>query len=85
MDMVFPRFFLADASDLTSDPDLFDPADAELSHLQWVPLPEVRSLNLPFITRIVLAELERHLPRTDAPDSVPFVSNDSIQRDVIWL
>lgn len=79
------RFFLADAAGLTSDPDHFDPADAELSHLQWVPLGEVRKLNLPFITRIVLAELERHLPRVDAPDRVAFIRNDDIARDVLWL
>ena len=79
------RFFLADAAGLTSDPDRFEPADAELSHLQWVPLEKVRSLNLPFITRIVLAELERHLPRVDAPDQVAFIRNDSIDRDVVWL
>ena len=79
------RFFLADAAGLTSDPDRFEPADAELSHLQWVSLRDVRSLNLPFITRIVLAELERHLPRVDAPDRVPFIRNDDLQRDVLWL
>ena len=79
------RFFLADAEHLTSDPDRFEPADAELSHLQWVPIAEVRKLNLPFITRIVLAELERHLPRVDAPDGVPFVRNDDMNRGVEWL
>ncbi len=79
------RFFLADAAALASDPDVFDPAEAELAHLRWVPLPEVRDLNLPFITRVVLAELERHLPRTDAPDRVPFVRNDDIKREVVWL
>ncbi|MEM9642602.1 MAG: NUDIX hydrolase [Pseudomonadota bacterium] len=79
------RFFLADAEGLMSDPDRFEPADAELSHLQWVPLPEVRNLNLPFITRIVLAELEAHLPRVDAPDRVAFIRNDDMSRGVIWL
>lgn len=79
------RFFLGDAARLTGDPDRLEPEDAELSHLQWVPLGEVRKLPLPFITRIVLAELQRHLPRTDAPDRVPFVSNDDIERDVVWL
>lgn len=79
------RFFLGDAAALSSDPDRFEPLEAELSHLQWVPLGEVRSLNLPFITRIVLAELERHLPRMDAPDRVAFVRNDDIERDVVWL
>ncbi len=79
------RFFLADAKRLTGDPDHFQPTEAELSHIQWVPLTKVRSLDLPFITRIVLAELDRHLPRTDAPDQVAFVQNDSIKRDVVWL
>jgi len=79
------RFFLGDAGALLTDPDLFEPAEAELAHLQWVPLGKVRKLNLPFITRIVLAELERHLPRTDAPERVAFVRNDDIERDVVWL
>ncbi len=79
------RFFLADAAHLSSDPDHFAPTEAELSHLQWVPLGEVRALNLPFITRIVLAELERHLPRVDAPDRVAFVRNDDPLRGVVWL
>lgn len=79
------RFFLADAAALGTDPDSFDPAEAELRHLHWVPLGEVRALPLPFITRIVLAELEQHLPCTDAPDRVPFVRNDEIDRDVVWL
>lgn len=79
------RFFLADAAALSTDPDAFDPAEAELRHLQWVPLSEVRALPLPFITRVVLAELAQHLPRTDAPDRVPFVRNDEIDRDVVWL
>ena len=79
------RFFLADAARLATDPDVFNPAEAELSHLQWVPLPKVRDLNLPFITRVVLAELAQHLPSTDAPDRVPFVRNDDVERDVVWL
>lgn len=79
------RFFLADAAHLSSDPDHFAPTEAELSHLQWVHLDEVRALNLPFITRIVLAELERHLPRVDAPERVAFVRNDDPMSGVIWL
>lgn len=79
------RFFLGDAEALTGDPDRFEPAEAELSHLQWVPLDRARELPMPFITRIVLAELQRHLPRTDAPDRLAFVRNDEIERDVVWL
>ena len=79
------RFFLADAAALASDPDDFSDAEDELSHLQWVPLSRVRELNLPFITRVVLAELELHLPRTDTPERVPFVKNDTIDGKVVWL
>lgn len=78
------RFFLADASALATDPDDFSDAETELSHLHWVPLVDVRALNLPFITRIVLAELESHLPKLGAPERVPFVKNEEQSR-VVWL
>lgn len=79
------RFFLADADRLAGDPDDFSAAEDELSHLAWVPLTDVRQLNLPFITRIVLAELDQHLPSLDAPARVPFITNDQIDNTVIWL
>ncbi|MEO0917221.1 MAG: NUDIX hydrolase [Pseudomonadota bacterium] len=79
------RFFLASADALLTDPDQFYPEDAELSHLQWVPLPKVRQLNLPFITRIVLAELEAHLPRLDPPNRLAFIQNDDRERGAVWL
>lgn len=79
------RFFLADAAALADDPDDFSGAEDELSHLRWVPLSEVRTLNLPFITRIVLGELQAHLPATGAPKGVPFITNDQIDNAVLWL
>ena len=79
------RFFLADAANLLGDPDDFSAAEDELSHLHWVSLKSVRDLDLPYITQIVLAELEAHLPRLDAPDRVPFVRNDTVDSHVIWL
>ena len=79
------RFFLADAAALASDPDDFSEAEDELSHLHWVAMRDVRKLDLPFITQLVLAELEKHLPRTDAPDAVPFVKNDDMESQVVWL
>ncbi|MEO1000204.1 MAG: NUDIX hydrolase, partial [Pseudomonadota bacterium] len=48
------RFFLADAGAIEGDPDDFSGAEAELSHLHWVPLREARDLELPFITEVVL-------------------------------
>ena len=79
------RFFLASADALLDGPDDHPPASDELSHLSWVPLDEVRRLDLAFITELVLAELARHLPRLDAPERVPFIRNDQIDNAVVWL
>ena len=79
------RFFLASAEALLDDPDALPEETDELSHLAWVPFDEVRRLNLAFITELVLAEVARHLPRTDAPERVPFVRNDRIDSAVVWL
>lgn len=70
------RFFLADAADLTTDPDDFNGAEDELSLLQWVPLAKARTFDLPFITEVVLAELMAHVADPDAPLTVPFFRND---------
>ena len=68
------RFFLASAEALATDPDDFSAAEDELSHLAWVPLEEARSLDMPFVTEMVLAEVAalRHAP---APGGVPFFDN----------
>ncbi|PJI85034.1 8-oxo-dGTP pyrophosphatase MutT (NUDIX family) [Yoonia maricola] len=70
------RFFLTDAAQLRTDPDDFSNAEDELAHLQWVPLAEARSYDLPFITQIVLAELISHIKRGGPPANVPFFRND---------
>ncbi len=71
------RFFLANAEQLIGDPDDFARAEDELAHLQWVPLSEARQFDLPFITKVVLAELVAHLGRGGGvPASVPFFRND---------
>ena len=69
------RFFLANASAIMGDIDDFSRASDELSHLQWIPLPDVRAFTLPFITEVVLAEIAASLPVLGAPDSVPFFDN----------
>ncbi|WP_174801133.1 NUDIX hydrolase [Martelella limonii] len=51
------RFFLVDAEELGSDPDDFSRADAELSHLQWIPLERARDFSLPRITEQVLDDI----------------------------
>lgn len=70
------RFFLADAAHVRGDLDDFSRASDELSHLQWIPLAEARSFNLPFITEVVLAEIAARLPDLGPPPSVPFFKND---------
>ena len=70
------RFFLADAAAIQTDLDDFTNAEDELSHLQWVPLADARTFDLPFITKVVLAELIAHLPRGGPIASVPFFRND---------
>ncbi len=68
------RFFLTDADALATDPDDFSRAEDELSHLQWVPLDEVRSFDKPFITEVVLAEISAILNGNSRP-GVPFFNN----------
>ena len=70
------RFFLVDATAVRGDLDDFSRASDELSHLQWIPLRDVREFNLPFITEVVLAETERRVADPNPPSSVPFFRND---------
>ena len=69
------RFFLLDAAELSSDPDDFGQACDELSHLQWIPLKKAREFDLPFITEVVLAEVEARVTDTAPPETVPFFRN----------
>ncbi|MDT8345188.1 MAG: NUDIX domain-containing protein [Thermohalobaculum sp.] len=55
------RFFMAEAAHLATGPDAFDGIDHELAHLSWLTLAEARALDLPFITEVVLAEIEARL------------------------
>lgn len=70
------RFFLVDADDIASDLDDFDAACDELSHLQWVPLSEARAFDMPFITEVVMAEVEARAKDRTPPESVPFFKNN---------
>ncbi len=70
------RFFLIDADDLVSDLDNFEQASDELSHLQWVYLDKVRSFDMPFITEVVLSEVNARVMDRAVPDSVPYFKNN---------
>ena len=70
------RFFLVDAAHIRSDLDDFSRASDELSHLQWVPLSDARQFDLPFITEVVLSEVEARVRNPAPPDSVPYFRNN---------
>jgi 8-oxo-dGTP pyrophosphatase MutT (NUDIX family) len=66
------RFFLVDAEALARGGDDFAGAGGELAHLQWLDLAAARALPLPFITEVVLSEVEALLTEPDRPRRVPF-------------
>jgi 8-oxo-dGTP pyrophosphatase MutT (NUDIX family) len=70
------RFFLVDADALATDPDDFAMASGELSHLHWIGLAPARALDLPFITEVVIAEVDALLRGHDQP-GVPFFDNST--------
>jgi len=59
------RFFLVDAARITGSLDDFSRASGELTYLSWLTLTEARKLDLPFITEVVLAEVEARLAADD--------------------
>lgn len=63
------RFFLADAEALLA-PEA-TAGSGELDEIAWLPLDEARALDLPAITRFVLAEVADRLEGADRP--IPFV------------
>jgi 8-oxo-dGTP pyrophosphatase MutT (NUDIX family) len=69
------RFFLVPAAHIAGDIDDFSAASDELSHLHWIDLAATRSLDLPFITEVVLAEVASVLKTGPAPAGVPFFDN----------
>jgi 8-oxo-dGTP pyrophosphatase MutT (NUDIX family) len=72
------RFFFLEADKLaTTNLDDFSLSDDELDHLQWIPLDEVTGYDLPFITKVVLAEIKNKLPKNrNQPKDVAVISPD---------
>lgn len=66
------RFFLADAAAVAGDLEDFSAADDELRHLQWLDIATARGLPLPFITEVVLSEVEALLAEPDRDRPVPY-------------
>lgn len=73
------RFFLVDVSAVAGDPDDFSRASDELSQLQWIPLEDISSLDLPLITEVVLGEVAQVLACTGSPPEVPCFRDEDEQ------
>lgn len=69
------RFFWAEAEAVASDLDDFSRACDELRHLQWIALPKTRDYPLPFITTLVLDELDEVLAAPARSRKVPFLTH----------
>ncbi|MEM6973129.1 MAG: DNA mismatch repair protein MutT [Pseudomonadota bacterium] len=72
------RFVTMDAAQL-ADPDDFTGADGELSNLSWLSLAEAEQQDLPFVTRLVLAEIAARLEAPETSREVPFLNHDGVQ------
>jgi len=79
------RFFLVDADRINGDADDFSQACDELSHLQWIPLDAARDFDLPFITEVVLAEVQASLRDPDRNARVPFFFNEDGRSNFLRL
>ena len=67
------RFFMADAKLIQGDVHERPQGSGELLRLHWVTLKDSESLELPSITRVVLAEVDRRLKEGQQPhDPGPF-------------
>ncbi|MCF6303945.1 MAG: NUDIX hydrolase [Rhodobacteraceae bacterium] len=73
------RFFLGDAAGINTNLDDFSNASDELSHLHWIDLAEAKSLDLPFITEVVLSEVISITQNPNHRHDVPFFRHDGGQ------
>ena len=74
------RFFVAEAEAVAGAHDDFAGAGDELTHLQWLGLAAARVLPLPFITEVVLSEVEAVLGDPDPGGRCPSSSRDRAGR-----
>ena len=64
--------------------DDFSSASTELSHLHWIDINEVKSLNLPFITEVVLNEVKEIIKDGPNKKGVPFFKHGA-SSDFIFI
>ncbi len=73
------RFFMADVGAVHGSAEDFSGASDELSHLHWIDLDEAKSLDLPFITEVVLSEVLAIRADPAAPRRTPFFHHDEVR------
>lgn len=70
------RFFLGFTDVAHGDVDDLSGASGELAHLRWLTLSDARQLDLPFITEVVLAEVEARLAAPGVARPVPYFRHE---------
>ena len=78
------RFFICRAENVHGNLDDFSSASTELSHLQWIDINEVKSLNLPFITEVVLNEIKEIIKDGPNKKGIPFFKHGA-SSDFIFI
>ena len=76
------RFFIADCADLT---ETTFAGDGELTTIAWVTFKEAHALDIPRITRLILADVATFLDGTASPTGIPFYHHRAgkFRRDLI--
>ena len=78
------RFFICRAENVYGNLDDFSSASTELSHLHWIDINEVKSLNLPFITEVVLNEVKEIIKEGPNKKGIPFFKHGA-SSDFIFI
>ena len=78
------RFFICRAEAVQGNLDDFSSASTELSHLQWIDIDNVKTLNLPFITEVVLNEVKEIIKCGPNKKGVPFFKHGA-SSDFIFI
>ena len=78
------RFFICRAENVNGNLDDFSSASTELSHLHWIDINEVKSLNLPFITEVVINEVKEIIKGGPNKKGVPFFKHGA-SSDFIFI
>ncbi len=79
------RFFWADSAGVLGSDEDFSEASDELGHLHWIDLEEAKTLDLPFVTEVVLSEIIAIMLAPDSSRKVPFFYHDDERSHFLLL